>query len=1173
MQSMQRRFGKFLPRSANEAQVGVLLKDFEDADKMLAKIIDASKAWRDSWRDILGTQQRLAHGFQTIYSPIIGANEEYTGHEPVATPHHVMERTTKFHADYDSLRIDLLEEVAMVDNRIIKPAQEAKDCIQPMKKVIKKRGDKKLDYEKYQARVDNGRKKTKRSERDNAALEKAETELIRAKDEYELADDHLKSTLPPVITAAFSVLPHLLAAQIMIQNTLLAQCYTVLHDFCSEESFPEPPHDASQILSTWDRDYNPIKRQVETGLACISKGKAVHAPMRIEEKPHGSVTGLNIRNGVSSQVHRRPSNQAAIEDRPHGSNGRNGVPQRLPSSQSNGLKPPSSPAISATSDPPSPESRDIGRPKISSTPSQTSLGLATPNYNSSALTSPSPGDSAVYAPAGPRPDYFSRDRLQSGSSMASIAAGKKKPPPPPPKKSLSAHASWVTALYEFTGEGQGDLSFKEGDRIKVVKKTESTDDWWEGELRGVQATADAYSGKRTTSSNSNQFCEEAHLYSFPIADMTDKGTELLKKPLYVFDLPPELLDTLQIKDSSIVRTPYADDGQKLPEKANNDTESAGDDTKISSTCHLCAASFPSVQEQRLHVKSDWHKYNLKQKIRGSAIVDETEFDRLVDELNESISGSGTDTSDSEIDGEDAKESTLITLLRKQARLSQENEEDESSSPQKRKRGGGKPPLLWLSSSLLPRNTSLGFYRGLFTNAEQNDSNPINVLRAKQLRPVPSKPPTDDRSNGVALPSTMTSPSIFLCMIGGGHFAGMIVSLAPKMAKHSTGTDQRQAIVLAHKTFHRYTTRRKQGGAQSANDSAKGAAHSAGSSLRRYNELALEQEIRALLAGWRDLINNAQLIFVRATGSSNRRILFGPYDDQILRQNDTRNRTFPFGTRRATQAELMRSFVELTRVKISEIDEKAILDAAAAAEAESTRSIPQAKPVQAPKPKPSKEEEEASLHTSQLQALIRRSKAPTLLSYLSSNALSANFDFFPPSAHANHHASTPLHLASSINSPVVVLALLTKAEADPSFPNGDGKPAFDLTGDRATRDAFRVARSELGESKWDWDAAHVPPALSKTEAEKRDAREKAENLKVESERRKAEEERLRQETSKVNDIVKKPGRALGEIPKTAEERRQEQARGMTPEMSMRVERERRARAAEERMKRMGQGAGR
>ena len=74
----------------------------------------------------------------------MGADENYTAHEPMITPRHIMERTVSFHASYDELRTDLLEEVAMVDTRIIKPAMEAKDCIQPMKKVIRKRGDKKV---------------------------------------------------------------------------------------------------------------------------------------------------------------------------------------------------------------------------------------------------------------------------------------------------------------------------------------------------------------------------------------------------------------------------------------------------------------------------------------------------------------------------------------------------------------------------------------------------------------------------------------------------------------------------------------------------------------------------------------------------------------------------------------------------------------------------------------------------------------------------------------------------------------------------------------------------------------------------------------------------------------------------------------------------------------------
>lgn len=40
MQSVQRRFGRLLPRTADESQVSVLLKDFDDADKMLAKVFE-----------------------------------------------------------------------------------------------------------------------------------------------------------------------------------------------------------------------------------------------------------------------------------------------------------------------------------------------------------------------------------------------------------------------------------------------------------------------------------------------------------------------------------------------------------------------------------------------------------------------------------------------------------------------------------------------------------------------------------------------------------------------------------------------------------------------------------------------------------------------------------------------------------------------------------------------------------------------------------------------------------------------------------------------------------------------------------------------------------------------------------------------------------------------------
>lgn len=629
--------------------------------------------------------------------------------------------------------------------------------------------------------------------------------------------------------------------------------------------------------------------------------------------------------------------------------------------------------------------------------------------------------------------------------------------------------------------------------------------------------------------------------------------------------------TLHLKASTSA-APLPKSDEPVPDRRHDDDSSPNaEDSKPSTSCLLCGTSYFNVQEQRQHVRSDWHNYNLKQKLRGGKAVVEIEFEKLLEDLNESLSGSGSSSSESE-DGDGQNDSTLSALLKKQAKLSNGIGEEEDFMPKKRKRGAGKPPLLWFTSSLLSSNTSLGVYRALFTATEQEQPDVVNVLNQKQLPSVPVKPPPmADTSNGVPLPSTMTSPSLFMCMVGGGHFAGMIVSLTPKIGKQSTGPgEQRQAIVMAHKTFHRYTTRRKQGGGQSANDSAKGAAHSAGSSLRRYNEVALEQEIRALLSEWRDMISNAQLIFVRATGSSNRRILFGPYEGQVLHHNDPRNRTFPFSTRRATQAELMRSFVELTRVKVSEVDEAALAAAAAEAEeaATTSKSSSTTKPAAATAapPKPSKEDEEAALHTGQLTALIRRSKAPALLSYLSTNALPTEYAFFPPDAQAHHHAPTPLHLAASTNSSACVAALLVKAGADPTLRNGEGRTAFELCGERATRDAFRVARHELGEGRWEWSEARVPEGMSKAEAEKRGERERADAEKRESERRKGEEERLAREGPKVEDRVRQGGSVLGlskTVQKTAEEKREEEARGLTPEMRQRMERERRARAAEAR----------
>ncbi|KAL1876304.1 hypothetical protein Daus18300_002933 [Diaporthe australafricana] len=644
-----------------------------------------------------------------------------------------------------------------------------------------------------------------------------------------------------------------------------------------------------------------------------------------------------------------------------------------------------------------------------------------------------------------------------------------------------------------------------------------------------------------------------------------KQDDLLRRPLYVYDLPPEVLATLSLKlDTEAQEQPGP---ETPPESVPAPSQTTPETTVGSPACSLCGLTFATVLDQRGHQRSDLHNYNLKQKLRGQKAVSEAEFEKLVGDLDESLSGSDSEDSEDEED-ESKKDSTLTALLKKQATLAEKRNGDDGDDGaewgQGKRKGTGKPPMMWFASQVLPENNYFGVYRALFTGEElEKEDSILEAVKRRQLSPLAPPKPSKDASQP---PAAYKGPHIFLCMIGGGHFAAMIVALSPRQSKAGSGPMNREATVLAHKTFHRYTTRRKQGGSQSANDNAKGAAHSAGSSLRRYNEQALVDDVRQLLTDWKGLLDTADLLFVRATGMTNRRTLYGPYDGQVLRANDPRIRGFPFSTRRATQNELMRSFIELTRLKVREllpVDPNAATEAAAKPHTASKPSKP------AP-PKLTEEEETALLHTQQIQALIRRSKLPALLSYVKTNSLEANFRFQP--ADANHHAPTPLHLAAAQNAAPLIAGLLTRGGADPTLPNGDGRTPFELAGDRATRDAFRVARHELGEGAWDWEAARVPPGMKKEEAESRGERERKEAERKEAERRKAEEDRLKSQGPKVVDSARRKGGGVlgGSVEKSAEEKRQEEARGLTPEQRMRLERERRARAAEERLRRMQAG---
>lgn len=159
---------------------------------------------------------------------------------------------------------------------------------------------------------------------------------------------------------------------------------------------------------------------------------------------------------------------------------------------------------------------------------------------------------------------------------------------------------------------------------------------------------------------------------------------------------------------------------------------------------------------------------------------------------------------------------------------------------------------------------------------------------------------------------------------GGYFSGILAEMAASDTSSTSSSSssfptnrvppQNEIKILHHKRFARYTTRRKQGGSQSAHDASAGkAANSMGAQLRRYNEQLLVQEIHTLLQSneWSTLIKTkVTRIFVSAAKT----MVGHLFDGKTLSRGDKRVYTVPFATSRPTFEEAIRVVETLSKVR-------------------------------------------------------------------------------------------------------------------------------------------------------------------------------------------------------------------------------------------------------------------
>ncbi|NWX92294.1 ANKZ1 protein, partial [Nothoprocta pentlandii] len=256
--------------------------------------------------------------------------------------------------------------------------------------------------------------------------------------------------------------------------------------------------------------------------------------------------------------------------------------------------------------------------------------------------------------------------------------------------------------------------------------------------------------------------------------------------------------------------------------------------------------------QAEHYRLDWHRFNLKQRLRGRRALPADAFEEKTRAGDvSSISGSDSESSDS-------------------------SSESDSGPPASDSR---EAPRLPRSHKVLFRNA-----RGQLISAYRCGL--PQPLRVGSVFQGGSEEPAELVAS---LQGLSASACWVVLMMGGGHFAGA--------------------------TFHRYTVRARRGTSQGLRDAQTPAAapRSAGASLRRYNEAALLKDIQDLLAGWAHHLEAAQRIFLRAP-RHNRALLFGGRNP-LLAQGDPRVQHIPLSTRRATLREVLRVHAELASLHV------------------------------------------------------------------------------------------------------------------------------------------------------------------------------------------------------------------------------------------------------------------
>ncbi|TID19174.1 hypothetical protein CANINC_003744 [Pichia inconspicua] len=455
---------------------------FKELEAETKRLSEESKRYHKAVNDMLDHQLGFSKAIQEIYKPISGRMSDPNSAIPEGNPEGI-EACEQYNDVVNELKDILKPDLELIETRIVAPAQELLTIIQSIRKMAVKRNHKQLDLDRHQNSLQKIQNKKERSVKDEEKIYKYENDVALAQQEFDYYNEMMKAELPILFQLEAEMVKPLFVSLYFMQLNVF---YTLASRM---EEMKIPYFDLSQdIVEAFHAKRGDVQERADA--IGITHFKIGHAKNKLEmtrrrfemQQQNAGAPGAPGAYGTSPAYGTTPA---------YGANTGVGAPVSTPaygSASTYGSPPaygttPTYGAVPATTAASTSTYGSYGSAGYSATPPTT----ATTGYGTApSVVSPAYGAEKTSFGGYPAEKSPVASGYQSPLTAVSPTPVASVPPIQQHTPAVAPAGESCRALYDYTAQAAGDLTFHAGDVIRIIQRTPDQNGWWTGELNGVQ---------------------------------------------------------------------------------------------------------------------------------------------------------------------------------------------------------------------------------------------------------------------------------------------------------------------------------------------------------------------------------------------------------------------------------------------------------------------------------------------------------------------------------------------------------------------------------------------------------------------------------------------------------------------------------------------------------------